>query len=125
MRLLTKSVARSQEVDGITGLDGASRAEGDSGECLKRELGLGSVGVRAGDDEAGCEGVDFVECQGGVEGLGEGRLLDGGADVGVMAGFDCEDRTGCGKVVLVHDRSCSPEVSGDSDTLENTGESNE
>jgi hypothetical protein len=58
-------------------------------------------------DELCGEGVNLVEIEWGVEGLWERRLLEGSADVGGVAGFNCEYRASDCQISLVQDLSGS------------------
>ena len=78
----------------------------------------------AGDEGAG-ERVDFVEEERRVKGVGEGRLAELGADVAGVASLDGENRAGGGQVVLVHDGGCGSQIGGDTNALENAGQSDE
>lgn len=71
----SQSVAGCEEVDAVAALDGAGGAESESWESLEGEVGLLGVSIGAGDDETGGQGVDLIEGQWVVEGLGEGALL--------------------------------------------------
>lgn len=96
--------------------------EGEGWEGLEWKGGI--AGGEASDELCG-EGVDVVEVEGGVEWLGEGRLLEGGADVGGVAGLDGQDGAGDCKVTLVDNCSSSTKVGRNTDSLEDGGESNE
>lgn len=106
-------VAGGAEQDGAAGLDGGVVAAGDElGEGLDGE---GSVVRGAGGDELGSQGVDLVQGERVVEGLGEGRLLDASADVRGVAGLNGEDGAGSSQVGLGHDVRGSAEVGGNTD----------
>ncbi len=94
---------------------GGGRVKGQGWEGLDREHW---VGLRAGGDECRGQGVDLVDGQRSVEWLGEGRLLEGGAEIGGVASFDGEDGGGGGEVVLAHDVGGRAGIGGNSDALE-------
>lgn len=100
IRLRQELVPRRQQEDGVVGPDGASRAEDELWESFYRQ---GRIGRRAGNDEGGGEGVDFVEIQGSVEGCGKWGFLEGGSEVGAVAGFNGENRAGIGEVCFIED----------------------
>lgn len=110
-----ESVAGGGELNGLAALDGAGGGEGNGRESLD---GQSRVALGAADDEGSSQRVDLVKGQGGVKGLGEGRLLLGSADVGVVARLDRQDGAGGGEVVLVGNGRGSTEVGADTDTLE-------
>lgn len=110
-----KSVAGGGQLNGLAALDGAGGGESNGGECLDGQRG---VAGRAADDEGSGQRVDLVEGERGVKGLGEGRLLLGGADVRVVARLDRQDRASGGEVVLVDNGRSSAEVGADTNTLE-------
>jgi hypothetical protein len=96
--------------------------EGEGWEGLEWK---GGVARGEASDELCGKGVDVVEVEGGVEWLREGRLLEGGADVGGMAGLDGQDGAGDREVTLVDNCSSSTKVGRNTDSLEDGGESNE
>ena len=67
-----------------------------------------AIGTRS--DERRGEGVDLVEVQRVVEGLGSRALAHGSTQVGAVTGFDAQDATGGGKVGAVHDVGGGTEV---------------
>jgi hypothetical protein len=81
----SKNVARGVKGDNITRLNGTRSADAEGWESLERELGLGSVAVWAGDDEASGESVDLIEGQWIIEWLWKWGLLVGGTDISAMA----------------------------------------
>ena len=107
---------RSEDCDGVTGLDGGRGlgVQSQDGEGLDWELGV--LG-RARHDKLRGERVNLVEGERGVEGLREGHFAVLGADVSAVAGLDSEDGAGGSQVVLVHDVGGSAEVSGHTDAL--------
>jgi hypothetical protein len=112
-------VALGGEGDGGAALDHLVGAGGsEHGERLdgQREVVLGARG-----DEGGGESVDLVVVERGVEGLGEGRLLDGAADEGAVACLDGQDRAGGRQVGLRHDVGGGAEVGGNTNALEDRG----
>jgi hypothetical protein len=112
-------VALGGKGDGGAALDLLVGAGGsEHGERLD---GQGGVVLGAGGDEGGREGVDLVVVERGVEGLGEGRLLDGAADEGAVARLNGQDRGGGGQVGLRHDVGGGAEVGGNTNALEDRG----
>jgi len=81
------------------------RLDSERWESFKWQF-CGVTGSEAGDELCG-EGVDLVEVQWGVEGLWERRLLEGSADVGGVAGFNCEYRSSDCEISFVQDLSGS------------------
>lgn len=73
------------------------------------------IARRTGSDEGRGNSVDLVEIKGVVEGLGEGDLALGCAEIGAVTGFNSEDAAGCGEVGAVHDFGSSTKVSTDTD----------
>lgn len=94
---------------------------GQGREGLEGELGVGSKA----SDELSSQGEDLVEVLRGIEGGREGLLTEGGADVRGVAGLDGQDGAGSSQVVLVGDGGSGAEVGGNTNTLEDTGETNE
>lgn len=95
--------------------------DGQGREGLEGELGVGS---KASDELSG-QGEDLVEVLRGIEGGREGLLAEGGADVRGVAGLDGQDGAGSSQVVLVGDGGSGAEVGGNTNALEDTGETNE
>ena len=86
-------------------------------EGLDGQLGV----VRwAGGDEGRGDGVDLVEVEGVVEGLGIGDLALGCAEVGAVTGFDAEDAASFGEIGGVHDFGSGSEVSANTNTCRQT-----
>jgi hypothetical protein len=108
------------ERDGLALHDGAgdALAHAKGRESLNRESGVGS---RARLDEGRCQGVDLVEVEGDVEGLGEGRGVEGATEEGIVAGLDGEDAAGSGNVGRVGDEGGGAEVGAHTDTLNDGG----
>lgn len=113
-----EDVVGGGEHDLVTGHDRALSLGDEGRESLDGESGV-ALGARL--DEARGQGEDLVEGERGVEGLGEGLLVEAGADVGRVAGLDREDGASSGEVGLAHDVGSSAEVSGNTDTLEDGG----
>jgi hypothetical protein len=67
--------------------------EGDGGKWRDGEVGA----LRAGLDEGGGEGEDGAHAKRGVEGRWDGDDLGRGADEGLVARLDGEDRAGRGE----------------------------
>lgn len=107
-----------QEGDSISGLDRRLSLESEGREGLDRER---RVALRARGDEARGQGEDLVEAQGGVEGLGEGGLLQLGTQISGVAGLDGQDGPSSCEVCLAHDVGGSTEVGRDTDALEDGG----
>ena len=105
------------ELDGVALLDGASDAlaHAEGGEGLDGESG---VGGRTSGDEGGCEGVDLVEVEGDVEGLGEGRRSESTAEEGAVTGLDGKNATSSGDICWVGDEGGGAEVGAHTDTLD-------
>jgi hypothetical protein len=106
--------------DGLTLHDGASLAlaHAEGGEGLDRER---RVGGGASLDEGRCQGVDLVEVEGNVEGLGERRHAKVATEEGIVAGLDGEDTASSGNVGRVGDEGGGAEVGAHTDTLNDGG----
>lgn len=76
-------------------------------------------------DELGSEGEDLVEVERGVEGLWEGRLLEGSPDVRGVTGFNGQDGAGDREIGFINDGGGGTEVSGDTDSFEDRCETDE
>ena len=80
------------------------------------------IAGRTARDEAVCKRVHLIGRQRDVEGLREGDLADGVADVGIVAGFDGENGACCGEIGRVAgDLRCGAEISTHADAFEDAG----
>ncbi len=110
-------VARGLEDNLVAGLDGRLGVgrDSDGREGLNGQLGV-ALGARG--DEARGQGVDLVVREGSIERLGEGLLVQAGADVGGVARLNGQDRASGREVGLGHDVGGGTEVGGNTNTLE-------
>ena len=98
---------------------------GGDGEARERGDAKGRVAGWAGYEKGPGEGVDLVEVQGCIVWGWEGGLVDAGAQVGRVAGFDGEDGACGSEIVLGRNVCCCAEVGGDTDAFEDGGEGHE
>lgn len=91
----------------------AHRRHGQGGESLDGKL---SIALRARNNEGSSKGVDLVEVEGVVEGLGRGGLAKGSTQVGTVTSFNSEDASSSSEISLVHDAGRGTEVCANSDT---------
>jgi hypothetical protein len=123
--LAVNLVSRGLESDLAASLDHHASV-GCGGSKGRESLdGQRSVGLWAGLDELRSECVDLVVAQRVVEGSGEGRLADGVAYVGRVAGLDSQDGSSGSQVGLGHDVCGGTEVGADTNTLEDAGSGKE
>lgn len=115
-----EGVAGCEKGDDAAGLDrhGSRWVDHQRWEGLDWQ---GNVGGRARGDEGSSQGVDLVVGQRGIEWLGEGRLLQGGTDIGRVTSLDSEDGAGCGEVGLAHDIGGSAKIGGNTYAFQNGG----
>lgn len=124
----TSGEGASLGLGSAVGLEHDGGADGNSAGLSRgghRQLGEGlesQVGtLRAGGDEGRGQGEDSTNAEGSIEGLGNGDLLGGGADEGLVASLDGEDRAGGTEDSLVLDEGSGSQVGGDTDVLEDGG----
>lgn len=99
-----------------------ARYEGEGGICHDWESGVGGW---AGGDETAGNGVNGVETERRAEAVGHWDLTDSTAGSRLMKSFGNQDTGGGSEVCLGGDVLCSSKVCGDTDTLDDGGESNE